>query len=166
LTAGGASATLPRMADEADRVIGITEAAQVAGVARAAIYQWIQKGWLVPVATTSSRTEVRLSEVKAVAAGVGKGWRNKDKRDPLATVDGKAKAERLEKLLSICRRNQGIGIGDIAIRLGVTHMTAWRDIKELRLAGKLSGNAKDGWVVAETPRRTRKTAPAGGAGEA
>lgn len=121
-----------------ETIVSVTEAARIAKVSRAAIYQWLDAGRIREVPTSESRVMVRLGDVFAA------------RPEPGQTVVPKVAqrvATRRASILDLCRKNAWITPREMGRRLGVTWSTVKSDINALLDAGKLQGDPHRGWLV-------------------
>lgn len=122
-----------------DNIIGVADAAKLAGVTRAAVYLWIAEGRVKPVDTGSSRMELRAGDVLQAKA-------QPEGRTPSPAVATRVKARR-RRILALCRKNARITIAAITAAVGATDGTIRADIRALRGTGGLTGDPGRGWVV-------------------
>lgn len=123
-------------------LVGVKEAAEAANVTRTAIYQWIEKGWLQSVPTTSGQTKVRLADVIRVAADVGKGWRDKAGSKPAIE-----RATRRQKIKRAMRKAPFMPLPALARLIGETFASTARDVQAMRKTGEVEGTSYVGWIV-------------------
>lgn len=64
-----------------------------------------------------------------------------------AEQDAAAKAQRVDKLLTLCRDNPTVGVTELAAALGVSRTAVYNYVDELEAAGRLRKNGS-GWEVA------------------